>query len=114
MSTICWMLFFSFICCCIETSYSIYDPKPAIKSFGLPEHTLKLIDQAVPIVDPSNPSRHNLGVKLKNGLKILLIEDPQAAVSAGGLSVQCGHIMDPEKLPGLSHLLEHVLLSSKV
>ncbi len=46
---------------------------------------------------------------LSNGLRVLLIEDPQCKISAVSATISAGHFNDPEELMGLSHLLEHML-----
>ncbi|XP_032591237.1 insulin-degrading enzyme isoform X1 [Drosophila grimshawi] len=54
-------------------------------------------------------TRDYRGLQLENGLKVLLISDPSTDVSAAALSVQVGHMSDPENLPGLAHFCEHML-----
>ncbi len=48
-------------------------------------------------------------VKLNNGLRALLIQDPSAQKSAAALAVNVGHFDDPENREGLAHYLEHML-----
>ncbi len=48
-------------------------------------------------------------VTMKNGLRILLISDPKASMAGVALAVEAGSDQDPDKLPGLAHLLEHML-----
>ncbi|EDX11226.1 insulin-degrading enzyme isoform X1 [Drosophila simulans] len=54
-------------------------------------------------------TRDYRGLQLANGLKVLLISDPNTDVSAAALSVQVGHMSDPTNLPGLAHFCEHML-----
>ncbi|XP_017844031.1 insulin-degrading enzyme isoform X2 [Drosophila busckii] len=54
-------------------------------------------------------ARDYRGLQLENGLKVLLISDPTTDVSAAALSVQVGHMSDPDNLPGLAHFCEHML-----
>ncbi|BFF98691.1 insulin-degrading enzyme [Drosophila madeirensis] len=54
-------------------------------------------------------TRDYRGLQLENGLKVLLISDPNTDVSAAALSVQVGHMSDPQNLPGLAHFCEHML-----
>ncbi|XP_016970028.1 insulin-degrading enzyme isoform X1 [Drosophila rhopaloa] len=54
-------------------------------------------------------TRDYRGLQLENGLKVLLISDPNTDVSAAALSVQVGHMSDPTNLPGLAHFCEHML-----
>eukprot|EP00102_Acyrthosiphon_pisum_P023885 XP_016661095.1 PREDICTED: insulin-degrading enzyme-like [Acyrthosiphon pisum] len=49
-------------------------------------------------------------LKLKNGLKVLLISDPDTDNSAASLAVAVGSLNDPKALPGLAHLCEHMLI----
>jgi len=51
-------------------------------------------------------SRHFV---LDNGLKVLLVSDPEFNVSAAALEVQVGSLMDPKDRQGLAHFLEHML-----
>jgi hypothetical protein len=49
------------------------------------------------------------GLHLINGLKVLLISDSTTDKSAAALSVEVGHMCDPEEIPGLAHFCEHML-----
>ncbi len=46
---------------------------------------------------------------LDNGMKVLLIHDPDVDRSAAALSVGVGHLYDPWEKQGLAHYLEHML-----
>ena len=48
-------------------------------------------------------------VTLKNGLRILLIQNTQSEKSAAALAVNVGHFNDPQDRQGLAHFLEHML-----
>ncbi|KAI3406935.2 AXL1 [Candida oxycetoniae] len=48
-------------------------------------------------------------IKLNNGLKTLLISDPQAPTFAASVCVGSGSHSDPDELPGLAHFCEHVM-----
>ncbi|GMM30750.1 Axl1 protein [Martiniozyma asiatica (nom. inval.)] len=53
-------------------------------------------------------------IQLKNGILALLITDPNEHVGSCCLSVSVGHYSDPNEIPGLAHLCEHmVCVSSK-
>ena len=54
-------------------------------------------------------TRQYRGVRLSNGLKILLISDPKTDKSSAAIDVNVGSLSDPIKLQGLSHFLEHML-----
>ncbi|CAG0887164.1 unnamed protein product [Cyprideis torosa] len=49
------------------------------------------------------------GLVLENGLKVVLISDPNTKVSAAALNVNVGYLSDPDELPGLAHFCEHML-----
>ncbi|CAM9402879.1 unnamed protein product, partial [Laminaria digitata] len=53
--------------------------------------------------------RHYRWLRLPNGLKALVISDPNATKSAAAMSVDVGAASDPDGLPGLAHFLEHML-----
>ena len=46
---------------------------------------------------------------LDNGLKALVISDPEADKAAAALDVHVGHMADPKDRQGLAHYLEHML-----
>jgi insulysin len=46
---------------------------------------------------------------LDNGLQVLVVSDPVATKAAAAVDVRVGHYSDPEDLPGLAHLTEHML-----
>ncbi len=46
---------------------------------------------------------------MDNGMKVLLIHDPDVDRSAAALSVGVGHLYDPWEKQGLAHYLEHML-----
>ena len=46
---------------------------------------------------------------LPNGLRALLISDPNADRAAAALDVNVGSAENPADLPGLAHFLEHML-----
>ena len=48
-------------------------------------------------------------LELPNGMKAILISDPEAERSAASLSVGMGSLSDPKKRPGMAHFLEHML-----
>lgn len=49
------------------------------------------------------------GLKLTNGLQVILVSDPTTDKSSAALDVHVGHMSDPAELPGLAHFLEHML-----
>lgn len=48
-------------------------------------------------------------VELDNGLRAVVVHDPNADKAAAALSVNVGHLVDPERRQGLAHFLEHML-----
>ena len=46
---------------------------------------------------------------LGNGLKVLLVSDPNSVVAAASVDVSVGSWHDPEDLPGLAHFNEHMM-----
>lgn len=52
---------------------------------------------------------HYRRLTLNNGLRLLLVQDPDCTKSAASITVAAGHFQDPEHCQGLAHLLEHML-----
>lgn len=46
---------------------------------------------------------------MANKMKVLVISDPMADVSAACMDVNVGYMNDPDHLPGLAHFCEHML-----
>ncbi|QDZ21486.1 insulinase-like metalloprotease [Chloropicon primus] len=51
-------------------------------------------------------------IRLKNGLRAMLISDPETDKSAAAVDVRVGFLSDPADLPGLAHFTEHMLFYS--
>jgi hypothetical protein len=62
-----------------------------------------------PVWKSRSDDRNYRALALANGLRVLLISDPQADTAAAAMSVAVGHTSDPWDIPGLSHFLEHML-----
>ncbi|GAA5919925.1 hypothetical protein JCM1841_000046 [Sporobolomyces salmonicolor] len=63
-----------------------------------------------PAIEQSlNDDRDYRLITLRNGLTALLVSDPETDKAAASLSVQIGHLSDPDDLPGLAHFCEHML-----
>ncbi len=58
---------------------------------------------------PSLSSQVRSKIKLDNGLKVLLISDPEATQSAASLCVEVGSWSDPPAYPGMAHFVEHLI-----
>ena len=63
----------------------------------------------VEILKSPADDRDYLFAELPNGLKCLVISDPDTDISAGAMCVASGSLRDPRDIPGLSHFLEHML-----
>ena len=61
------------------------------------------------IIKSPNDKRTYLAFELKNGLKALVISDPETDRSAASLDVSVGSGDDPQGRQGLAHFLEHML-----
>ena len=48
-------------------------------------------------------------LRLANGLRAIVVSDPDADKAAGALSVDVGAARDPEEFVGLAHFCEHML-----
>lgn len=54
--------------------------------------------------------RHYQAITLDNGMKILLVSDPEAHKSLAALSLPVGSLDNPPQQQGLAHYLEHMIL----
>ena len=61
------------------------------------------------IIKSPNDNRSYRGILLENQLKCLLISDPTTEKAAAALNINVGSMSDPDNLPGLAHLCEHML-----
>lgn len=61
------------------------------------------------IAKSQQDNRDYRGLKLPNGLKVLLVSDPTTDKAAAALTVDVGHMSDPDNIPGLAHFCEHML-----
>ena len=61
------------------------------------------------MVKSPNDNRAYRHLLLDNGMRVVLISDPEADKSAASLAVFRGSYHDPEDRPGLAHFLEHML-----
>jgi insulysin len=70
---------------------------------------------AVPLgpLAPFSSVRTYRNLELSNGLKVLLVTDKNAIQSSAAISIDgAGQFSEPEEIPGLAHLMEHIVLSS--
>ena len=56
-----------------------------------------------------NDAKEYQAITLENGLRVLLVHNPDSNKSAAALAVNTGHFDDPEHRQGLAHFLEHML-----
>lgn len=61
------------------------------------------------IMKSPQDKRQYRGLELTNGLKVMLISDPDTDKSAAAMDVNIGSMSDPWELPGLAHFCEHML-----
>nr|CCC92481.1 unnamed protein product [Trypanosoma congolense IL3000] len=63
----------------------------------------------VNIITPSLLQGKHFGYVLSNGVKCVIVQDPNARVPAAAMNIRAGQLNDPEVLPGLAHFCEHML-----
>nr|CAB3255240.1 insulin-degrading enzyme [Phallusia mammillata] len=61
------------------------------------------------IIKSESDKRSYRGIKLANGMKIMVVSDPKTDKSAASMDVNIGSLIDPIDLPGLAHFCEHML-----
>ena len=61
------------------------------------------------LVQSPNDHRRYQPLTLDNGLRVLLVEQPDAEKSAAAMAVNVGHFDDPADREGLAHFLEHLV-----
>ena len=60
---------------------------------------------------PDSDDRAHASFELDNGLGVMVVSDPEAETAGAAMSVDVGSDDDPDKVPGLAHLLEHMVFS---
>jgi len=93
--------FFSIFVFCISVLFS----NEKISSYE------KITDTSnLPLLQPDLAKNRKIEkIKLKNGIKVLLVSDSKAFQSGAALAVNAGSWNDPKKYPGMAHFLEHML-----
>ena len=62
---------------------------------------------------PFSTTRSYRNIVLSNGLKVVLVQDSLVQRSSVALSIDgAGQFSEPDAVPGLAHLMEHIVLSS--
>lgn len=91
----------------MNLSLSDQSSLPSIKvSMATDKGKLVRIDN---IAKSQQDNRDYRGLQLANGLKVLLVSDPTTDKAAAALTVDVGHMSDPDDIPGLAHFCEHML-----
>lgn len=61
------------------------------------------------VVVPAIDRRGYRALTLDNGIRVMLVSDPESDKAAASLSVERGSFDEPADIPGLAHFLEHML-----
>jgi len=62
---------------------------------------------------PFSTTRKYRNIVLSNGLKVILVKDLRCTSSSVAISIDgAGQFAEPDEIPGLAHLMEHIVLSS--
>ena len=64
---------------------------------------------AAAVLKSPNDARAYLALELDNGLRVVVVSDPEAVVAAASMDVHVGSGDDPRDREGLAHFLEHML-----
>lgn len=64
---------------------------------------------AAAVEKPPLDARDYTALTLPNGLRVLLVSDPDADSAAAALDVHVGYFNDPDDIPGIAHFCEHML-----
>lgn len=78
-------------------------------SFFLTGFTVVQDTANLKVLNPALKDVQTLKIKLKNGLKVLIISDPETKISACALGLNTGSWQDPSQYPGMAHFVEHML-----
>jgi insulysin len=70
------------------------------------EPTFKILG---PILKSPLDRRNYRGLLLSNGMKVILITDPNTTKSAASMAISAGSINDPDDMIGLAHFVEHMM-----
>jgi len=62
---------------------------------------------------PFSTTRTYRNIVLSNGLKVILVKDLRCTSSSVAISIDgAGQFAEPDEIPGIAHLMEHIVLSS--
>lgn len=65
--------------------------------------------EVIKILKPPMDNRNYESYTLDNGMRVLLVSDPETSTMAAGVHVHVGAMSDPDEVPGLAHFNEHML-----
>lgn len=79
-------------------------------TFSIISNLPKSLNIAVTQIEkPLNDKRSYSMIELPNKMKVLLVSDKRAQISAVSIDVGVGSFNEPSNFPGLAHFLEHML-----
>ena len=70
---------------------------------------LFVLEQTDKVKSPPRDKKQYRWLRASNGLRVLLVHDPDTEKAAAALEVHAGHFSDPDERPGLAHFTEHVM-----
>ena len=91
----------------VKTANAIYKSDPELFEYKKGEVDNTDYGDIIVQKRPSD-EREYRAVKLKNGMKVLLISDKDATRAAAALAVHVGSFSDPRDIAGLAHFAEHM------
>jgi len=83
--------------------------KPTVATASFPEPTVVADVGMVEIKTPALKSRKRRKLTLHNGMKVLIVSDPDLPASAAGLANKDGSWQNPDDALGLAHFNEHMV-----
>ena len=70
---------------------------------------LSVLEQTEKVKSPPRDKKQYRWLRASNGLRVLLVHDPDTEKAAAALEVHAGHFSDPDERPGLAHFTEHMM-----
>ncbi len=108
----CWLLCAALVTAACATSLTVphsgYDAQWWTRGFSA-EVAATADPAAAQVYRSPNDKRQYRALTLDNGLRVLLVSDPDTDKSAASLSVEVGSFQNPPEREGLAHFLEHML-----
>lgn len=81
----------------------------ALVGCSAPEIEVGKAGEALQVTTSPYDTREYRALTLENGLRVLLVSDPETEKSAAALAVGVGSMQNPDEQLGLAHFLEHML-----